>query len=168
MFSSLRLRLGVVALCASLGFAAASALGAEGTPGPASAAPRGADDNFGFPMGFDISKMDKGADPRQDFRRYANGRWLDVATLPGDSAQLDGIALLSRQIDKQVGKLLEDAAAASTTAPKGSPLQQVGDLYAAGMDVERLQSLGTTPLQPASRRSTDRRRLRRRSRGSRC
>lgn len=148
MHRSLRLRLCVAALSASLGFAAAPAIDAEGTPAFTSGPPPSADDNFGFPMGFDASKMDRSADPRQDFARYANGRWLDVATLPGDSAQLDGIGLLSRQVDRQVGKLLDDAAAASSTAPKGSPLQQVGDLYAAGMDVERLRALGTTPLQP--------------------
>jgi len=35
-------------------------------------------------MGFDVSKMDTSADPRQNFQRYAAGKWLDTATLPGD------------------------------------------------------------------------------------
>jgi len=138
----------ITALCAALSLAAAPAGDADGTAPVTSGAPLDVYNNFGFPMGFDVAKMDLSADPRQDFARFANGRWLDVATLPGDSAQLDGIGLLSRQVDRQVGVLLEEAAAASVTAPKGSPLQQVGDLYAAGMDVGRLQALGTTPLQP--------------------
>ena len=45
-------------------------------------------DNFGFPFGFDVSKMDLKADARQDFRRYAAGRWLDAATLPSDRVRI--------------------------------------------------------------------------------
>jgi len=104
--------------------------------------------NFGFPLGFDVSKMDLGADPRQDFHRYAAGKWLDKATLPGDLGNLDAIGLVNKQVDRQVATLLIDAAAASPSAKKGTPLQQVGDLYAAGMDVARLTALGSTPLQP--------------------
>lgn len=106
-------------------------------------------DNFGFPLTFDVSKMDPGADPRQDFRRYAAGRWLDKATLPGDLGNLDAITLVTRQVERQVATLLVDAAAASPKAAKGTALQQVGDLYAAGMDVARLRALGARPLQPA-------------------
>lgn len=39
-------------------------------------------DNFGFPLMFAPSKMDLSVDPRQDFRRYAGGRWLDAAKIP--------------------------------------------------------------------------------------
>jgi len=104
--------------------------------------------NFGFPLGFDVSKMDLSADPRQDFRRYAAGKWLDKATLPADLGNLDSIGLVNKQVDRQLATLLPDAAAASPGAKKGTPLQQVGDLYAAGMDVERLKALGAMPLQP--------------------
>ena len=95
-----------------------------------------------------MSKMDLSADPRQDFRRYAAGKWLDKATIPGDLGNLNGIGLMKKQVGRQVASLLVDAAAASPNAKKGTPLQQVGDFYAAGMDVERLKALGVTPLQP--------------------
>ena len=39
-------------------------------------------DNFGFPFGFDVSKMDLKADPRNDFRRYAAGRWREPRREP--------------------------------------------------------------------------------------
>lgn len=138
----------LAARCAALGLAVAAAGDSGCTVPSASAPPPDVDNNFGFPMGFDVSKMDTTADPRQDFARYAAGRWLDVATIPGDVANLDGLMLVTKRVERQVGDLLVDAAAASPKARKGTPLQQVGDLYAAGMDVGRLSSLGVAPLRP--------------------
>ncbi len=105
-------------------------------------------DNFGFPFGFDVSKMDLKADPRQDFRRYAAGRWLDEATLPPDRVRISGIDVLMKRVDVQIQSVLDDATRASATAAKGSPTQQVGDFYASGMDEKRLTDLGVAPLRP--------------------
>jgi predicted metalloendopeptidase len=138
----------VAALCAAVGLAIASAGVADSTATHAAGQPHDVYDNFGFPLTFDASKMDLGADPRQDFRRYAAGKWLDKATLPADLGNLDAVNLVIKQVDRQVATLLVDAAAASAKAKKGTPLQQVGDLYAAGMDVARLRALGAKPLQP--------------------
>ena len=138
----------VAALCAALSLAAAPAGVADGTVPFSAGPPLDVSNNFGFPMGFDVSKMDLSADPRQDFRRYAAGKWLDKATLPGDLGNLDGIGLVKKKVGGQVAGLLVDAAATSPNAKKGTPLQQVGDFYAAGMDVERLRALGIKPLQP--------------------
>jgi predicted metalloendopeptidase len=73
---------------------------------------------------------------------------MDVATIPNDSPYISGVVLMTKRVDKQVTDLLIDSAAASQGAKKGTPLQQVGDVYAAGMDVERLNSLGAAPLMP--------------------
>ena len=112
------------------------------------AAAHDAFDNFGMPLGFSVAKMDPKADPRQDFVRFAAGRWLDVARIPGDSPYVSGVMIMNKQTEAQVGALLTDAAARSASATRGSPLQQVGDFYASGMDVERLAGLGATPLKP--------------------
>ena len=145
---SRRTRSLVTALCTAVALAAAALVDADGAPPSPSGPSPGIDDNFGFPMGFHVSKMDASADPRRDFARHAAGKWLDVATIPSDAANLDGIMLLTKRVQKQVASVLFDAAAASPNARKGTPLQQVGDLYAAGMDVERLKALGVGPLQP--------------------
>lgn len=104
-------------------------------------------DNFGFPLGFSVSKMDLSADPRKDFNRFAAGRWLDAAVIPGDNVRTSGIDAMARKIERDVASVVRDAAAASATAPKGSPTQQVGDFYRAGLDETRLAALGTRPLQ---------------------
>jgi putative endopeptidase len=82
----------VATLGAAVGLAIASTGLADGTASRAAGQSPDVYGNFGFPMGFDVSKMDLGADPRQDFRRYAAGKWLDKATLPADLGNLDGIA----------------------------------------------------------------------------
>jgi putative endopeptidase len=104
--------------------------------------------NFGYPLGFSIEKMDDTADPRSDFRRYAAGRWTDAARIPGDRVRIGALELLSDQVQGQLRTILEEAARTSASALPGSPLQQVGDLYASGMDTERLTQLGVTPLRP--------------------
>jgi predicted metalloendopeptidase len=105
--------------------------------------------NFGFPLGFSPAKMDTSADPRQDFRRYAGGRWLDAAKIPGDQLEISGYLVMKETVQDQLRDLLQQAARTSGAAPKGSPAQQVGDFYASGMDVERLKALGVQPLVPA-------------------
>jgi putative endopeptidase len=104
--------------------------------------------NFGFPLGFSPSKMDATADPRQDFRRYAGGRWLDAAKIPSDQLEISGYLVMQETVQTQLRDLLQEAARSSGAAPKGSPAQQVGDFYASGMDVERLKFLGVQPLVP--------------------
>lgn len=103
--------------------------------------------NFGFPLTFSPSKMDLGADPRQDFRRYAGGRWLDAATIPADSLEISGYNVMAKAVEAQLMDLLQEASRNSAGAPKGSPQQQVGDFYASGMDVERLRAFGIKPIQ---------------------
>ena len=104
--------------------------------------------NFGFPLGFSPEKMDTTADPRQDFRRYAAGRWIDAAKIPSDSLNMSSIAIQSKVVELQLQAMFDEASRASLTAPKGTPLQQVGDFYAAGLDEKRLTELGVKPLQP--------------------
>ena len=118
---------------------------------PADAAPpvsAEAAGNFGFPLGFSPSKMDTTADPRQDFRRYAGGRWLDAAKIPADRLEISGYLVMQETVQAQLRDLLQEAARTSSTAPKGSPTQRVGDFYASGMDVERLKALGVQPIVP--------------------
>jgi predicted metalloendopeptidase len=148
MKPALNIRLPVLALSAFLCATAAPQAGAEG-PAPFSSGPQpGVENNFGFPLAFDPSKMDASVDPRQDFARYAAGRWLDVATIPGDSPYISGIVLMTKRVERQVNDLLADAADRSPSATRGTPLQQVGDVYAGGMDLERLGKLGAAPLMP--------------------
>ncbi len=120
-------------------FAAVAALAAS--PSPAEEVP-----SFGFSFGFSADKMDRTADPRKDFARYASGRWLDAARIPGDTVRISPLDQMSRRVDEQVRVILEEALSTSGSAARGSPRQQVGDHFAAGLDVARIAALGVSPL----------------------
>lgn len=102
--------------------------------------------SFGLPFGFSVEKMDRAANPREDFARYAAGRWLDAAEIPGDAVRISPLDQMSRRVDEQVLAILDDVARNSASAPRGSPQQQVGDHYLAGLDVARIEKLGIAPL----------------------
>ena len=91
--------------------------------------------------------MERG-DPRRDFRRYVAGHWLDAAKSPGNTVRTSSLDVLSKGVGRQQPALHDEASKASVTAPKGTPLQQVGDFYASAMDVQRLTELGVARLQP--------------------
>ncbi|MER2624968.1 MAG: M13 family metallopeptidase [Accumulibacter sp.] len=107
---------------------------------------------FGYPVGFSVSKMDTSVSPRKDFTRYAAGKWYDAMEIPADQKGVSGLSLMSKRTDVLLGQLVEEATRKAASAPKGSPNQQVGDLYAAGMDEARLKALGNAPLQPVFQR----------------
>ena len=139
-----------IALAAGIGLlvALAGSADAQTTAGGAPPAKPTVLENFGFPYGFSVETMDRKADPRKDFRRYAAGPWMDAAIIPSDTVRISSIDVLGKRVEIQVGAVLDDAARASTTAAKGSPAQQVGDFYTAGMDEKRLTELGATPIKP--------------------
>ena len=139
-----------IGVAVSIGLLAAvvGSASAQSNAGAPPAAKASALENFGFPYGFSVETMDRKADPRKDFRRYAAGLWLDAAIIPSDTVRISSIDVLGKRVEVQVGAVLDDAARASPAAAKGSPTQQVGDFYTAGMDEKRLTELGATPIKP--------------------
>lgn len=103
-------------------------------------------DNFGLPLSFSTTRMIRDADPASDWARYANGRWIEVAEIPDDGLNISPFMILNRRVERDLSAILTDAASRSENAEKGTPLQQVGDFYASGMDVARIDALGAAPL----------------------
>jgi putative endopeptidase len=140
----------VLALVAGLGASSCSQTPTQQAAPAAAPVPQpaadGRDINFGFPLGFSVDKMDRAADPRTNFARYAAGKWIDAAVIPGDTVRVSSMDLLARHVERQTRTIVAEAAAGNAKAAKGTPLQQVGDYFASGMDTARLTSLGVTPI----------------------
>ncbi len=97
-----------------------------------------------LPSGIDGGYFDKTADPKTDFYRYACGTWLDTVEIPADKSMYSSFTELSDLNDARIKTIVEEAA--KTQATTGTPAQQIGDFYKAYMDTERLEQLGTKPL----------------------
>jgi putative endopeptidase len=90
--------------------------------------------------------MDAAIRPQDDLFGHVNGRWLADAEIPSDRATWGSFAVIAERAEQQVRAIIEDCARQAAEAPKGSPAQQIGDLWASFMDEERIEALGASPI----------------------
>ncbi len=96
------------------------------------------------PWGLELQDMDRSVKPGDDFFAYAEGTWLKTHPIPADKAGAGYNYDLPDEIEVEVRRIVEDAAARPT-----SPTQRkVGDFYAAWMDEAGIEQRGLAPLQP--------------------
>ena len=95
-------------------------------------------------FGLDLTSTDKSMKPGDDFYRYAEGHWLERATIPPDRSSWGVFDELNERTQQELSAILE--AASEAKAPVGSTTQKIGDYYAAYLDTARIDQLG---LQPA-------------------
>ncbi|HUU05328.1 MAG TPA: M13 family metallopeptidase N-terminal domain-containing protein, partial [Patescibacteria group bacterium] len=95
----------------------------------------------------DKKNMDLSIRPGDDFFRYANGAWIRNLAMPADKSEYDAFDQVREQNRSRLHELFQGLAAGSATAVKGKATQKVGDFFAAAMDADRIEALGTKPLQ---------------------
>jgi len=96
-------------------------------------------------LGYSPANMNKRVSPRLDFYQYATGNWLKRTQIAPDEPDVGGFSQLANNLDRQLLKLIKDAA--TTQDAPGSARQQIGDYWRAAMDVKRQNELGLKPLQ---------------------
>ncbi|WP_108663808.1 M13 family metallopeptidase [Acuticoccus kandeliae] len=95
---------------------------------------------------FSVENMDRSADPRQDFYRYAAGGWMDRVERPTRFPTYGIFTIMNDRLSKQVAIAAAKAGKSAADLPKGSPAQQVGDFYNAFMDVDAIDAAGIEPI----------------------
>jgi putative endopeptidase len=94
---------------------------------------------------FDRAGMDTTIAPGDDFFAYANGSWLKTTKIPDDQVGWGSFNTLYEE-NVQRTKIILDEAIEANPKP-GSPEQKLGDFYASGLDTNRINALGYTPLE---------------------
>jgi putative endopeptidase len=96
------------------------------------------------PISFDVSAIDKTADPCVNFYQYSCGNWIKANPVPPDQVRW---GRFNELIDYNTYLLYTELKTAAA-APK-TPLQKkYGDYFAACMNTAEVDKLGAQPLQP--------------------
>jgi putative endopeptidase len=94
--------------------------------------------------GFDLTGKDATVKPGDDFFRFANGAYLDRTTIPDDLPRFGNFDVLNILSENRVRDILDEAMKHPTDVTA-----RIGAFYAAYMDEERVENLGTRPIEPA-------------------
>ena len=96
------------------------------------------------PNGFDLSQLDRTADPCNDFYQFACGGWRAKNPIPADKSRWGRYDEMAENNRTRLKDLLEKASA----KPKIAAEKQLGDYYSACMDETAVNKLGAKPLGP--------------------
>ncbi len=120
---------------------------AAGTASPAPAALELKLDESALPgvNRFQLADLDTGKNACTDFAGYANGKWLAANAIPGDRSSWGAFEMLAER-SLAVQRQLAEQAAAHQGATGVDKL--VGDFWATGMDVDKINQQGIEPLKP--------------------
>ncbi len=96
--------------------------------------------------GIDQSLFSDSASPGENFYQYANQKWLEATTIPGDKSDYGIFTILNDLTQEQVRELIESSSEKNN--PSGSAAQKVGDLYKSVLDTSSRNEAGTSPIEP--------------------
>jgi putative endopeptidase len=96
------------------------------------------------PISFDVSSIDKTADPCTDFYQYACGNWIKNNPIPADQVRWGRF----NELADRNNYLLYGELKAAADAPKTALQKQYGDYFYACMDTDVVDKLGAQPLKP--------------------
>jgi endothelin-converting enzyme/putative endopeptidase len=96
------------------------------------------------PWGLELQNMDRSVKPGDDFYAYALGTWLRDHPIPADKVGAGYNYDLPDEIEGQVRRIVEEAAA----RPTSPTARKVGDFYAAWMDERAIEARGLAPVKP--------------------
>jgi predicted metalloendopeptidase len=96
--------------------------------------------------GLDLTSIDHTVRPQDDLYRHVNGGWLARTEIPADRVAFSASTEIEERTYRDLHAIIEEVAKADNP-PKGSPEQQIADLYRSVMDEAWINALGVKPIQ---------------------
>jgi putative endopeptidase len=134
------LSLGPVALPRPVGAAAAPAPAAASAATPSTSGP------LIKPWGLYLDYIDRSVKPGDDFYMYANGKWLETATIAPDRSFAGSWLESIERADERLRTIVAELHTRSDLTPEEVKLR---DLYDAYVDTVQIEKRGLAPIQPA-------------------
>jgi putative endopeptidase len=91
--------------------------------------------------------IDDTENPRNDFYKWANGKWLKNTQIPASESRYGSFNEINDRNQDNIKSILFESAADKTAKP-GSEKKKVGDFFSSAMDTMTIEKLGLTPIQP--------------------
>ena len=101
--------------------------------------------------GLDVAELDRSVLPQDDLYRHVNAAWLRRTDIPSDRVTYGVFAELTEKTERDLEVIIEEIAAKPQRA-RGAAGQQIADLYGSTLDVERIEQLGASAIEPQLRR----------------
>ena len=97
------------------------------------------------PWGLERSHLSEKVQPGDDFFVFVNEGWIDQAKMPAGFSRFGAFGELALEAEDNVEAIITDALE-TNNAEAGTPMQQIGALYASYMNAERIEELGLDPI----------------------
>jgi putative endopeptidase len=94
---------------------------------------------------FDLTDMDRSANPCEDFYRYSCGGWLKKNPIPSDQSSWSVYSKLTQDNERFLWGILLDTA--KPNPGRSEVEREIGDFFAACMDEGAVEKAGAAPLQ---------------------
>lgn len=98
--------------------------------------------------GIDRNNLNENINPKDNFYEYSTGGWRERHPLKGEYSSFGVFNLLAEKARDNVKELIANVGETPEAKIKGSIEQKIADLYALGMDMERRDKEGYSPLIP--------------------
>ena len=103
---------------------------------------------------FDVNNMDKTIKPGDNFYKYVNGEWMKKNPIPPEYSRYGVFNILQDENFEALKTIFEEAAA-KKDAKAGSMEQKIGDFYASGLDLNKINEEGLKPLEGEFKKIAD-------------